>query len=98
MSKRELKIVRTKKLAHNFKNKLQKPLNLALRGKKCVNDFSCINVSDFADLIVYCNLITDEKLSKAYNMQHDNLDTAVYEVIPDQLYELLRELVVGEDN
>ena len=98
MNKRELKIARAKKLAHNFVNKLQKPLNLALRGKKCVNNFNCINVSDFADLIVYCNLICDGKLDKAYKMQHDNLDTAVYEVIPNQLYELLRELVVGEDN
>lgn len=97
MTKQSNRISRAKKLATQFRNKLQKPLNFALRGKSIKHNFDYLNINDMADLIKYCNLITSGKLHLAYDMQHDYLDTDVYEKIPDQLYNLLGDIVVAEE-
>lgn len=97
MSKQGNRIARCKKLATQFKNKLQKPLNFALRGKNIKHKFIELTVNDIADLIRYCNFIVNGKLQLAYNMQHNYFDTAVYEVIPEQLYNLLQEIAVPEE-
>lgn len=96
MTKQDNRISRAKKLATQFRNKLQKPLNFALRGKKIKHQFDLLNVNDLADLVQYCFLITAGKLDRAYQMQHE-LDTVVYEKIPDQLYNLLGDIVVSEE-
>lgn len=82
---------KAQKLARKFKDKLTKTLSMAILGKKNNNACNILFIADYAELIKYCGLIINNKFEKAFLMQQE-MDTDLYESIPDQLYFLIEKI------
>lgn len=69
-----------------FSGKLIESVKVVLDGRCKKNSFSHMNLSSMADLIKYSTLVCEKQYRKAQIMQH-NMDTSVYESIPNGLWE-----------
>lgn len=77
--------------AEQFQSKLKSILEAAKNGKISKGDLGKYAVSDLAELIRYSDLIRSGQFRKAQILQ-TNMDTSVYEVIPNFLWEKIEYL------
>jgi hypothetical protein len=84
------KYIKAKKLAKSFKNKLLGYLEMAATGKKFSRKSHFLYyIGDISDLVRYCDFVINDQIDKAQRLA-DDLDTNVYESIPNTLYNLVR--------
>lgn len=77
--------------AFDLKSKLQKMVYKILNGEHIgTTKYTYVYPNDFADIIRYCDLVIKCDFKKAAKLQRD-MDTPVYELLPNSLYNFIQE-------